>query len=208
MALLPNTYIYGTTGNNSSPTEKIGGVAIGITDATNTTVGNPLTVGKTNKDMALPIVINKPILKTNPTGVYNATRAISGGTFAYNQVDWMVMKLATTINGTASSVLTFAANAVNARRSLRLKAWGARTSSAFRANRLRWTGPNGGSLGSRVPWASALSGLATDFVSTTNNSVAADDQAIYVTFMSVPGELVYMEGGKNPLQDEYAAQTN
>lgn len=203
MALLPNTYVYGTTGS-SSPTEKIGGVAIGITDATNTNVGQPITVAKTVKDMALSHERNTPKRKVT-TGTYNATYALANtGTFAYDATDWMVRRMGTTINGVASNLLLNTGTPyVRPRRSLRLKGWGAKVSSSFRANRFMWTGV----ANQRTPWTVAPSGQDDSFTSTTS-SADADDQAIYVTHMAVPGELVYMDGGRHPFTDEYAALTS
>lgn len=202
MALLPNTYVYGTQGS-SSPTEKIGGVAIGITDATNVTTGQPLTVAKTVRDMALPHERNTPKKKTT-TGTYNVTHALANtGNFYYDSSDWIVKRMGTTINGTASTLLLNTGTPyTRPRRSLRLKGWGAKTSSAFRANQFKWVG----GLNQRTPWTVAPSGQNATFKETTSSS-DADDQAIYVTWMAVPGELVYMDGERHPFTDEYAART-
>lgn len=200
MALLPNTIVYGATGNDSTPTEKIGGVVVGITSATTTTVGSPVTTTKTLLNLATPHGKVRPLAHTNPTGVYTATTALSAGTFAYEQSAYMVMRLGSAINGTASTALLFAANGNIARRNLREKAFGAKTSTAFRAGYWQPLATTG-----RSKWSTAPSAQSNNYVLPTNSGSNSADQGMYVTFMSVPGELTYMYGGANPLQDEYAA---
>lgn len=198
-----SNYVYSTTGNSPTSIPKVGGVAIGITDATSTAVGQPLTVAKTLKDMVSRPAKNRPVQSTGNAVTIAIPALASTGSFAYEMTDWIVARLGTTINGVASNVLTSMGTKVPARRNRRQKAWGAKTSSSFRAGRLRFYS----STTSRTPWTATPSGNTADFVSTTNNAVAADDEAIYVTFMAVPGELVYRNGSKNPYQDNYKAQT-
>ena len=63
MALLPNTIIYGATGNSSSPTEKLdGGTIVGITSASDTTNGPitrtfPLTLNAIDGDVRQVLVL-------------------------------------------------------------------------------------------------------------------------------------------------------
>lgn len=204
MALLPSGYIYSTKNNHGAAYEVLGGVAIGISSATATGV-NLMTSRRVVKDLAVKHGRVKPV-RSSGNSAFNAIGTLGyggGGTFAYEATDYMVMRLATTLNGSASTVLKFASAAPRARRYLRQKAWGAQTSSSFRAGRFNWNGITG----QRHPWSVYPSGNNATFKSTTNNGTNSDDQAIFVTYMSVPGELVYMEGKANPTTDEYHALT-
>lgn len=205
MATLPSGYVYSTQNNHGAAVEKIGGVTIGITSASDTSAGNPITYGFTVRDQAVVRGTNKPLVKTS-AGAYNATKAYSAGTFAYDQTvsDWTVQRMGTTLNGVASSVLTFAASApFMTRRNLKQRAFGASSSTAFRAGYFNMVGV----ANQRTPWSTSPVGQTGAFVSTTNNSTNSDDQGIYVTFLAIPGELVYLEGGVNdPNRDDYKAR--
>ena len=45
----------------------------------------------------------------------------------------------------------------------------------------------------------------TFYVLPTNNASNADDQAQFVTYKAVPGELVYLYGAPNPVLKDYPA---
>jgi hypothetical protein len=205
MALLPSGYIYSTRGNSGSAVEKIGGVIIGISSATNTGVGQPITTGFLVKDQAIVRGRNRPIKKTS-AGAYNATDAKSGGTFAYDQTrsDWTVLRMGTTLNGSASTVHLFTGSApFMAQRNIKQKALGAKVNTAVRAGYLTRTGV----ANQRNPWSTQPGALTGQFVAVTGNTTPADDQAIYVTYMAVPGELVYIQDGKTVKTDDYKART-
>jgi hypothetical protein len=206
MANLPSGYVVSTTGNYGNVNQKVGGVSIGLSSATSTSAGNPITRAFSVKDQAIVRGRNRPIKRTAAGGTYNATHTLSSTeTFAYDQTvsDWTVMRMGTTLNGTSSTVLRYSASGpYMARRNIRLKSIGANTSTAFRAGYLRYAGVSQ----QRNPWSTQPGSGVNNFVSTTSNSTVADDQAIFVTYMSVPGELVYMNGAINPVTDEYAAR--
>jgi len=208
MALLPNTIIYGTTGNNSSPTEKAnGGTLLGVTSTTDTTNG-PITRTFVVRDNAMGDVVRRsvPLERASGTGhTFNTKKAYTSGTFAYEQVDWIVRQMATTINGVANTAIRLTGNESNrVHRLVSNKGKGAKTATAYRAGYWRPTGI----VNKRINWSTAPSTANVSYVLPTNNSSAADDQAIYVTYRSVPGELVYMQGSTTPKQDDYKAITN
>jgi hypothetical protein len=100
MALLPNTIIYGTTGDSSSPTEKSdGGTVIGITSATDTTAG-PITQTFNLTDNAID-GRERRVLVLEASGAahaYSAQKADTGGTFAYDQDQFIIRTVTTKIN--------------------------------------------------------------------------------------------------------------
>lgn len=207
MALLPNTKIYGTTGNNSSPTEKIGGVVVGITSATTVTAGSPLT-------KVFPVINNAsdgldtgnfPVEASGTAHAFSAKAAVSGGTFAYKQSQFMIRGIATKINNITNSAILSNGNEEHVqRRHITLKQKGAKTMTAYAAG---YWNPLGIS-GQRTNWSTAPASANVAYVLPTNNASTADDQAIYVTYRTIPGELVYMYGAINPKQDDYKALTS
>ncbi len=208
MAILPTGYVVGTRGvYNVTPTEDLGGVALGITDATPATAGKPVTqtfsiVGNlTNTGNRRSV----PIQASGTAHTYSAQRAMNGGTFAFaNPSGYLIRGFSTTINGSASTSLLINGNeGFRLRRDHKLKSWGYKYSTAIRAGYFRFTKISG----QRTPWSVAPSSLNETFRSTTNNATDAVDQTTYVTYRSIPGELVYLQGGLNPFLDDYKAQT-
>jgi hypothetical protein len=63
-----------------------------------------------------------------------------------------------------------------------------------------------GISGQRTNWSTAPSTNNVNYVLPTNNGSNADDQAIYVTYRSVPGELVYMYGTLDAKMKDYPAK--
>jgi len=205
MALLPNTKIYGTTGNSSSPTEKVGGVVVGITSATTVTDGSPLT--QTFPFTQNSVQINDPNGVVSATGVghaYNAQSVISGGTFNYNQSQFMIRGIATKINNIANLAIFNNGNEDSiVRRPIALQQKGAKTVTAMVAG---YWNPLGIS-GQRTNWSTSPASATGAYYLPTDNTTQADDHAIFNTYRTVPGELVYMYGAIDPLQDEYKAIT-
>lgn len=206
MALLPSGYAVGTTGNSiTSPTEQLGGVMIGITTATAVTTGNPVTQTFNVRDTAeTPNRRVVPVAASGAAHAFSTQKAYTSGTFAYNQSEFLIRTHADTINGVASNVLLINGNeSGRLRRSLKQNAWGAKTSTAWRAGYFSFLRI----AGQRTNWTTAPTANNATFKSTTNNGTDSSDEAIYVTFRSVPGELTYMRGEAHPFTDEYAAVT-
>lgn len=206
MALLPNTIIYGATGDNSSPTEKVdGGTVVGVTSASDTTTGPatqtfPLTQNAIDGETRRSI----PIEATGVGSVYNATTAYSAGTFAYEQVQFMIRTVATQINGVSNTVLQVNGLPQNRPHTLvSNKAKGSLYASAVRSGYWRPTGI----AGQRTSWSTAPATGNVAYVLPTNNGADAADQAQFVTYKSVPGELAYMYGAIDANQDDYKART-
>lgn len=199
MSLLPSGYIVSTTGNMYvGAVERIGGTAIGLTSATTTTTGSPITLVKSTKDVATPHG-RTTVKRKTVAGVYNATYALSStGTFAYEPSGFIAMRLTTTINGTASTLLKFAGNKNRAHRALKQKAYGAKTSTAFRAGYWQPLATTG-----RSKWSTAPTANTGQYVTPTGTNTPSDDQGIYVTYLAIPGELTYMYGAQDATSVDY-----
>jgi hypothetical protein len=212
MAMLPSGFIVSTTGVYTNyPTEKIGGVAAGVTSATTVTAGQPLT-----SVMPLSSILPTSIVSTRRSRViaasgtahaYSAAKAttISSGTFAYDQDEFMIMGVTDTINGLANTKIKMVGgDGFRQRRAIKLKDRGAGHGTAFRAGYFNFTGVTA----QRTNWSTAPSALTNTFKSTTSNSTDADDHAQYVTWRTEPGELTYMgASGVVPFTDNYKAKT-
>jgi hypothetical protein len=204
MALLPNTIVYAATGNSSSPVEKVnGGTVVGITTGTDVTT-NPIT-------RTFPLTSNaidgetRRVVVLQATGVssYNATTALSGGTFAYDQDQFMIRGVATKINNSDSTLLSI--NGLPANRPHTLvsnKSKGAKTSTAHRSGYWRALGISG----QRTNWSTPPATNNVNYVLPTNNSSNAVDQGQFVTYRSVPGELAFMYGAIDAKLQDYPAK--
>lgn len=203
MALLPNTIIYGATGSSSSPTEKKnGGTAVGITSTTSTANGQPITRTFPLTSNAIEGAVRKPVpVAASGAGhAFSTQKAYTSGTFAYTQSQFMVIGLATKINNVANTELLMGASVTRPKTLISNKMKGAKTSTAYRAG--YWNAF--GISGQRTNWSTAPSTASASYVLPTNNASNADDQAQFVTYRTVPGELVYMYGTIDPKLKDYA----
>jgi len=204
MAMLPTGIIVSTTGNAAAPVEKIGGVGLGVTSTTTTTKGSPLTKILTIRDTSTDGFPVRQSIVAQLSGInhtYSTTTASTSGTFAYKQSDFIVRGMATRINGSANTVLRIVGNEQNrVRRNISNKSLGAKTSTAWRSGYFRMLGISG----QRSNWSTAPSTNLTTYVNGVGGS--ASDTALYVTYKSVPGELVYMYGSTDPKLDDYKSQ--
>lgn len=205
MALLPNTIIYGATGNDSSPTEKLdGGTIVGITSASDTTNGPitqtfPLTSNAIDGSVRQVLVLEA----SGTAHAYSAQKAYAGGTFAYVQNQFMIRTVATKVNNVASTVLSINGEVANRPHTLiSNKSKGAKTSTAHRSGYWR---PMGISA-QRTNWSTAPATNNVNYVLPTNNSSNAVDQGQFVTYRSVPGELAYMYGAIDAATVDYPAK--
>jgi len=204
MALLPSGFIVQPkmAGNRNNPVEVKGGVIVGVTSATNTEAGQPVTevfqfsanaVGQDH-------VLTTPKESASVHSTSNATGVLSGGTFAYNQVQFMMRTSATKINNSDSTALLIPGYGSMAPPHLSdtNSQKGAQTSTAWRAGYWRAVGI----AGQRTNWSTAPSSNNVDY-QTPTGGVLADDNAQFLTYKAVPGELTYRDGSPNPIQDEY-----
>lgn len=205
MALLPSGYIVATTGNSNTPVEKVnGGTIVGITSATPTTAGSPVTRTFPLTNNAIDGRVKRVVViaASGQAHAYSAQKALSAGTFAYDQSQFMIRTVATRINNIASTLLSI--NGLPSNRPKNLvtnKSKGAQTSTAHRSG--YWRGM--GISGQRTQWSTPPSSNNVNYVLPTNNASNAADQAQFVTYKSVPGELVYMYGAINPILKDYPA---
>ena len=205
MALLPNTIIYGTTGSSSSPTEKRdGGTVVGITSASDTANGPitqtfPLTSNSVDGETRRVTVIEA----SGSAHSYSAQKADTGGTFAYEQDQFIIRTVATKINNQSNTVLQI--NGLPANRAHTLnsnKSKGGQTASAYRSGYWRSTGISG----QRTNWSTPPSSNNVNYVLPTDNTTNSDDQGQFVTYRSVPGELAYMYGAIDAVLKDYPAK--
>lgn len=204
MALLPNTYIYATTGNYNAPTEKVdGGTVVGVTSATNTTTG-PITRTFPLTSNAIDGVERRVVVVAASGGshAYSAQKALVAGTFAYDQDQFMIRTVATKINNIASTLLSINGEVANRPHTLiSNKSKGAKTSTAHRSG--YWNGV--GIANQRTNWSTPPSSNNVNYVLPTNNASNANDQGQFVTYKSVPGELAFMYGAIDPKLQDYPA---
>lgn len=141
----------------------------------------------------------------DPMGV---TKAYSAGTFAYTPPKGTnyVLRAAgdnTAINGTASSLLRVPGGVNengNTHGLLTTRQAGTYASASFNVLAL----PSSGVVPGRTKGTGA--GTEVTYVATSGDFPATDDAA--TTSRSVPGELVYMFGAKDPKQDDYKARNS
>ena len=208
MALLPTGYVISCRGTGVAPLEQIGGAAMGITDATTVTTGSPFTSTLPIRDAittgAMISRRSRAIAASGLNHAYSAQRAMTSGTFAYDPNAFIIQRYSTTINGIASNAMLFTdGDSYRLRRALRQKSWGYKYSTAIRAGYFSFTKISG----KRTNWTTNPSALNDTFRSTTNNAVASDDQGMFVTYRSIPGELVYLSGSLTPVLADYSAIT-
>lgn len=208
MALLPTGYVVSCRGTGVAPLEQLGGCAMMITDATTVTSGSPYTQTLNLKDSVTNSTMstrrNRVIEASGTYHAYSAQKALTAGTFAYEPNAFLIYGYSTTVNGIANtSLLITGADSYRQRTALKQKSWGYKYSTAIRAGYFSFTKISG----KRTNWTTAPSSLNETFRSTTNNAVASSDEAQFVTFRSVPGELTYMDGSRHPITDEYPAIT-
>lgn len=211
---IPSTYKRSTTGGVFTES-KVGGVIVGITDGTSTVAGQPVTTTTPLTDNAISGKVRRNVV-VEATGAnlhsYNATKLLSGGTFAYNQnnpTHFMIRTNATQINGTASTNMLFAASAMRRDANhIRNDAIGAKTLTAWRNRGWNPLGITGQRSNFDVDAAGVnangiVDALNQSHVQPGDGSTAASDQAQLTG--AVAAELTYMEPVLgNPTDASYA----
>lgn len=208
MALLPSGYIYATTGNYNLPREKVyGGTVVGVTSATNTTTG-PITQTFPLTNNAIEGAVRRVVVleASGAAHAYSATKAYTAGTFGYTPptTQFIIRTVSTKINNVASTILQINGELDNRPHSLASnKSKGAKTSTAYRSGYFRLTKISG----QRTLWSTPPSSNNVNYVLPTNNASNAADQGQFMTYKSVPGELVFMYGAIDPKLADYPART-
>lgn len=195
--------VVSTVNNTGVSNPVVGGLAIGITSASNVTDGQPI-------NQSFPVISgtkvligdNLPVVNTD-SGVTNVTYALaSTGNFAYRP-NSLFYGYTSTINGSANNGIKFPAVGNQKHKYIRTKAFGAKTSTAIRSGYLDLVGAN---TSSRNPWTTQPASNSGQFISTTNTSNVAVDEGIYVTYKAVPGEFVYRNGSPTTIYANYDAR--
>lgn len=191
---------YSTANGTGVSVPTVGGVVLGVTSATNTNSGKPIT--RTFPINTLSTNLEGGNLPKQTTGVNTVTFAsATTGTFAY-QPGHILYGYTRTLNGSANTAVAYNSSKNVKHKYLRLKGIGAKTSTAFRAGYYNIMGISA----QRSNWSTAPATNLVNHVSTSNNANPAVDEAIYVTYKSVPGEFVYLDGSPTPIQDNYEAR--
>jgi hypothetical protein len=212
---VPTAFLFNTTGG-AFTAQKQGGAMVGITDATTTTEGNPITKAIAVKDVIAESPANRGmnLPKLLSAGVYTTQKAVSGGAFAFTPAgkdrtssdpQFVMMRVAVTLGGVSNTVLHSGAGDFN-RRSIHSAQHlnGAKTLTKWAANQFSWVGV----AGQRHNWISGVPAtLATTNFWDLTDGDATDLVDANLPTLAVPGELVYLETGKTPTQDDYEAKT-
>lgn len=133
----------------------------------------------------------------------DADKALSSGTFAYDNATPTAIKITTSLAGVSNDFLRSGANdtdnakSINKLEVVRTR----RTTTAIRNN--KWNEYTG-------EWEAGFpTGVVDQFwsISASSGSATSTDEAAAPT-QSVPGELVYLQGNPVPKLDNYKAKTN
>ena len=185
-----------------------------IVHAGNVPAGSPTTkvVGLNEVNGAKNQYGTKVVADTNggaanadPTGV---TKAKSSGTFAYTPAmgtNFLIRAAgdnASNVNNSASTVLSVPGNKTpkSINKVVSTVRYGSYATAAFNILAV----PNGDVVPGRTKGTGA--GAASNFVQMDGSTAASDDAA--TPTRSVPGELTYMFGGKEPLNADYKAKNS
>lgn len=149
------------------------------------------------------------VFGTTPIDNNNADKAISGGIFAYNNVDPIAPRITSVIAGVENSALATTANQPTLTRSIHRqeKVRTRRLTTAIRAG--KWNIFKGAFLNNQNQTADNPTNAVDNFWDNAGNTTSATstDQAASPT-RSVPGELTYKTGAPLPVNDDYKAKTN
>ncbi len=199
---IPSTYKRNTTGGAFTE-QKVGGVVIGITSATDTTDGQPVTEVFDLKSQGTDGVDRR----TAPKDTAATVEALAAtGTFAYDQSAFILIgnQANNKINNSASTALKLNGRE-NARDNERssLTPIGAKTSTAWRNGSFEYLGVSA----QRTPWGSGTPDPmnAANYADGDTSTATTVDDAVGT--QAVPGELAFMYGALIPNTGEYSART-
>jgi hypothetical protein len=200
---IPSTYKRNTVGGAFTE-QKIGGVVIGVTSATDTTDGQPVTEVFDLKTQGTDGVEGGR--RTAPKDTADTVEALAAtGTFAYDQSAFIIIgnQANNKINNSASTALT-----LNGRESVRdnerssITPIGAKTSTAWTAGNWRPLGVSA----QRTNWSSGPTAMnVADYNDPDTGSATTVDDAVGT--QAVPGELAFMYGALVPNTGEYSERT-
>lgn len=194
------SYLKNTTGGAFSA-QRQGGTLLG-----NDTTGSVITKSFPLKDAVDDVVKSYGVPeRAYPVGggMYGTQKALSGGTFAYQEAGkYIIRTISTTISGVASNEVLIPGADKGDRRSIAqfIHDFGVRLLAKWRANQFAWTGrySNGNAITRRFLWldsagtASEVPATATDldmFDPVAGSTGRKTDSAANPT-RAIPGELV------------------
>lgn len=148
-------------------------------------------------------VFASTVISDSTTDVDYAGKAVSAGTFAYNNTKPISSLITTVIAGVSSNVIKTPGNDGDTIRSINKVEDNASDlfTTALRANKYNRTT---GEWDAGYP---ALETVTPWNISGNTDGDGSTDQAATPT-AAVPGELTYMKGSKVPFNDNYKAKTN
>ena len=204
---IPSDYKRNTSGGAfTSTSEKIGGVVIGITSATTVTAGQPVTLVFDLKAQGInEHGFPRRSLPKDTASTIEAKGA-GTGTFAYDQVAWMLRgnQSSNKINNVANTSLQINGNERIDRERSSLTPIGAKTSTAWRGNLFNPLGVSE----KRTPWDGGIAAVnpmnAANYQDAVGGVTTADNA---VGTRAIPGELAYMFGSLVANTGEYSAMT-
>ena len=203
---IPSTYKVAPTGNAAAFTaQKIGGVVIGISSATDTTDGQPVTEVSLLKDQGVGTQGTERRSTPKDTDIVQTALAATG-TFAYDQSAFILIgnQANNKINNSASTALT-----LNGRESARdnerssLTPIGAKTSTAWRNGSFEYLGVSA----QRTPWGSGTPDPmnAAKYDDGDTSTATSVDNAVGT--QAVPGQITYMYGAIDASGANYSERT-
>lgn len=152
-------YLRNTTGGAFSAQSQ-GGTVLG-----NTTTGTVITKALALKDNATDFP-NPPFPVNTANGSVSNHKPLSAGTFGYHEAGkYIIASSSSTISGVSkTNILITSASRMDAIHRF-MQSFGAKTVTAFRANRFSWTSTKsrntaGAALASRINWVAAATGGA------------------------------------------------
>jgi hypothetical protein len=199
---IPSTYKRNTVGGAFTE-QKVGGVVIGITSATDTTDGQPVTEVSVLKDQGTDGVDRR----TAPKDTAATVEALAAtGTFAYDQSAFILIgnQANNKINNSASTALKLNGRE-NARDNERssLTPIGAKTSTAWRNGSFEYLGVSA----QRTPWGSGTPDPMNAAKYNDGDTATPTTVDNAVGTQAVPGQITYMYGAIDASGANYSERT-
>jgi hypothetical protein len=170
-------------------TEQQGGSAVTASSTINNG-GTAINVGtSTVLDTRAPGAAAKTVFASTPIDNDSADKALSGGTFAFNNQTGLIMRVTDSLATVSNDVLVSAADDVVNARSINQISGINQTNDTSSIRNGNWNAFSGA-------FSPAITGGLTDF---------GIDEAANPS-RGTPGELAYMDGSPNPTTDEYSVK--
>jgi hypothetical protein len=170
-------------------TQQVNGSAVTVTSTRNGG-GAVVNAGSSTLVDNVSLGLVYPRTGTGPVDGTNTDEALSAGTFAFNSRGPVAKKVTTSLSGVSNTVLRSGADQPQLIRSIhKLEVLTTRrVATAIRAG-----------------YWNIYSGVFSPAPTVATDTLATDNAA--TPTRANPGQLAYMTGAKNPVQDDYAAKT-